>query len=569
MMDHFFQEISENIKKEGDLSKLLYDIPPEMNEVLLLEEESIKKFTKHIEGQKSNSENFFNKLILEFTHFCYQSKKRMHDNLDKQLQTFRSNHDYLRRKLVTFYPKNLSESQIANKDIIVKEFQKATSYLEIESLIKQIQNDLDEIKTFKANDPSTNYESLRQIALAVRKQAEQLPSVECSILGDKEALQSILSKALTPIFNDLLTVHNEMKEVSLNLIKQIDTVFKLDRSSLDFLRTLVAITAPSPKFRLLYRGSRDGYTAKAFHQKCDNQGPTLVLVESNHGKIFGGFADAPWTSKGIYATSDNNFLFSLDEQSYYPVKAAQRQWAQYCTASYGPTFGGGHDLFIADNCNYNNSSMSLGLTYESRNHAASKITGGTSFTVKEIEVFAVEASEAVPKPEVFQPELMAKEDYNMVRKWVEPLKPIKLNLIYKATKHGFDCRDFHKHCDGKKNTVVVVRANKRVFGGYTTQAWDTTSQFAVDDQAFLFSVTDKKKFGVIKPDQAIFKYEEAGPAFGGGYDIFICSNCNILKESHSHFGFSYDATGVSKPESYFAGEKSFIVDEIEVFTVEK
>ena len=41
---------------------------------------------------------------------------------------------------------------------------------------------------------------------------------------------------------------------------------------------------------LIYRASRDGWESNIFHQKCDNKGPTIVLVRSELGKIFGGYA---------------------------------------------------------------------------------------------------------------------------------------------------------------------------------------------------------------------------------------------------------------------------------------
>ncbi|CAG8523101.1 7312_t:CDS:2, partial [Paraglomus brasilianum] len=34
----------------------------------------------------------------------------------------------------------------------------------------------------------------------------------------------------------------------------------------------------SYRFKLLYRGSRDGFSAKTFHSRCDNKGPTIVVV---------------------------------------------------------------------------------------------------------------------------------------------------------------------------------------------------------------------------------------------------------------------------------------------------
>ena len=39
---------------------------------------------------------------------------------------------------------------------------------------------------------------------------------------------------------------------------------------------------------LIYRGSVHGYKSSDFHTKCDNIVDTLVVIKSEHGKIFGG-----------------------------------------------------------------------------------------------------------------------------------------------------------------------------------------------------------------------------------------------------------------------------------------
>ena len=49
------------------------------------------------------------------------------------------------------------------------------------------------------------------------------------------------------------------------------------------------------EWRLLFRASRDGFAASAFHSKCDNKGPTVTVVKSS-ANIFGGFTETPWTS---------------------------------------------------------------------------------------------------------------------------------------------------------------------------------------------------------------------------------------------------------------------------------
>ena len=50
------------------------------------------------------------------------------------------------------------------------------------------------------------------------------------------------------------------------------------------------------KWKLLFRGSRDGFEAQTFHSKCDNRGPTVTIVKSGN-YIFGGFSEKSWDSK--------------------------------------------------------------------------------------------------------------------------------------------------------------------------------------------------------------------------------------------------------------------------------
>jgi hypothetical protein len=71
---------------------------------------------------------------------------------------------------------------------------------------------------------------------------------------------------------------------------------------------------------LLFRGSRDGWTAKIIHSKIDNQGPTITIIKTRKGKTFGGFASVSWDSSGGTFKEDNNaFLFSVDLGMKNPV----------------------------------------------------------------------------------------------------------------------------------------------------------------------------------------------------------------------------------------------------------
>ena len=52
------------------------------------------------------------------------------------------------------------------------------------------------------------------------------------------------------------------------------------------------------KWKLLFRASQDGFTAQAFHGRCDNKGPTVTIIKSGNN-IFGGFTENSWQSKYI------------------------------------------------------------------------------------------------------------------------------------------------------------------------------------------------------------------------------------------------------------------------------
>jgi len=43
---------------------------------------------------------------------------------------------------------------------------------------------------------------------------------------------------------------------------------------------------------------------KRFHENCDNQGATLLIVKTNNGCIFGGFNPVSWISDFSYSATD-------------------------------------------------------------------------------------------------------------------------------------------------------------------------------------------------------------------------------------------------------------------------
>jgi len=117
----------------------------------------------------------------------------------------------------------------------------------------------------------------------------------------------------------------------------------------------------------IYVASKDGQSSSNFHSACDGKGPTVVIVLTTSGNIFGGYAASSWTSSGgSWVTASTSFLFRLRPgMRHYTVKKGRENYAMYRHSGYGPTFGGGHDLHIVSNALSSTSSYTNGgNTYE-------------------------------------------------------------------------------------------------------------------------------------------------------------------------------------------------------------
>ena len=69
-----------------------------------------------------------------------------------------------------------------------------------------------------------------------------------------------------------------------------DSVLLLDTQYDSYLREWVG----DKQMKLIYRASEHGYRAKSFHDYCDNKGPTLIIIKSSEGWIFGGYTTQSW-----------------------------------------------------------------------------------------------------------------------------------------------------------------------------------------------------------------------------------------------------------------------------------
>ncbi|CAF0941390.1 unnamed protein product [Didymodactylos carnosus] len=148
------------------------------------------------------------------------------------------------------------------------------------------------------------------------------------------------------------------------------------------------------RWKLIYKASRDSFDMQAFHRHCDDIGPTMTVVQSKDGYLFGGYTSVPWASAlGSQKNDPTAFLFTLvspvveSGTKFACIKAGTN--AVFHSFSCGPAFGTGYDLIISNDSDTNmDSYCNFPHSYvDHLGHGTLTFTGSVHFKTADIEVF--------------------------------------------------------------------------------------------------------------------------------------------------------------------------------------
>lgn len=102
----------------------------------------------------------------------------------------------------------------------------------------------------------------------------------------------------------------------------------------------------------------DGDTSLDFHAAADGQGPTFFVAEATDSRngqthIIGGYNPQSWASTNSYHYTSGSadrtaFIFNLTTGLRFDQETNTNsgKYQTYNSSTYGPTFGGGHDIVI-------------------------------------------------------------------------------------------------------------------------------------------------------------------------------------------------------------------------------
>ena len=328
---------------------------------------------------------------------------------------------------------------------------------------------------------------------------------------------------------DVLAIDYEVFRVSISLPYSL----LLDVDSSDRLLSMLPPGVYSGAFRLLFRASRDGHTPQAFHQRCDNQGPTVVVSKSQGGHLFGGFTEVAWDSSGQWKHSGQSFLFRLSgpggiQPSKHPIYQNHQNGVR-CRPNEFPQFGS--DMTFSQNGGQTKASFNdFGNTYNRQ--TASGADGKVEYlaearqdvTVADFEVFQCQF-------EFSDSALLGPDAYVLISMLPPGYSSNNRRLLFRASRDGNTPQAFHQRCDNRGPTVVVAKSQGgHLFGGFTEVPWDSSNQWKFSYQSFLFRLSgpggvEPSKHPIYQNHQnGIYCYPASEPAFGGGHDMLIQSS---------------------------------------------
>ena len=149
--------------------------------------------------------------------------------------------------------------------------------------------------------------------------------------------------------------------------------------------------------KLVYKAEVDGDKASTFHEKCDNLGPTITLIQTKEGFRYGGYTSVSWEGpeNSEFKSDAEAFIFSLDTQKKYesldPDKSIQ------CSAFWGPYFGEGGTICVPDNFyEESNAFYKWPSTYNLSEKYELTLGQECNINIKDYEVYAFELNSEEP-----------------------------------------------------------------------------------------------------------------------------------------------------------------------------
>ena len=165
--------------------------------------------------------------------------------------------------------------------------------------------------------------------------------------------------------------------------------------------------------------------------------------------------------------------------------------------------------------------------------------------------------------------LKTEEDFKELFSFISGNNERQFRLLYSPTFDTNTKEDFHKNCDNKGSTIVLVEtSNGRRFGGFTSLSWKSNNQWVNDPCACIFSFDTHKKYKLLLPQYSYYGGSGYGPHFGYSDQLGFYNNggsTGFLDTIHTpNFGTkTYDIPSIEE----ITLTNTYVMNKFEVYQV--
>ena len=250
--------------------------------------------------------------------------------LEKEINNIKNGTIYLTNEDISNLTKEIKQQNYKINNLGNSEIQLRNENKELKIQINYMKDKLTQL--INGNNQILNdINLLKNENIQLKKEIKQLKTKNTQWINNE-----------TPMTNESPLQKKEITELKekLNVLWRKETskiiYSKIINGNKNYIKTLKNWINPSKKIKaeLLYRLSENGDKYSAFHELCDNKGPTLTLFHVNDENIVGIYTPLSWDSTSKWKNDMDTFIFNLNKnQKYKKIKA---DYSIYCSSLEGP-----------------------------------------------------------------------------------------------------------------------------------------------------------------------------------------------------------------------------------------
>ncbi|ORY26092.1 hypothetical protein LY90DRAFT_513885 [Neocallimastix californiae] len=292
---------------------------------------------------------------------------------------------------------NLLIKAIYKNGLIIKEYTITYTLIKLKTIhIFKLFDSVDDCILFMSDTLKCN--KLREINCKLKEEEDKgiliipielgrINEIEFELLGKEKTIKDSVDYALeliNKIYNENIELKTEIENLKKDKENILSKLSKLEEEYENFTKI-----RNIPVDNLLENEPVDNlFNDSVIVTKNENR---MIYNWTDDGKRIGGFTKISLSSPSNnynYKANPDSFIFSLDTCQKLE-KVGNREFAVCHYSNRGPTFGGGHDIFIFSECRTNSKSYCYpGFTYKSI--STMKPKWKNYFKVDDYEVYLIE-----------------------------------------------------------------------------------------------------------------------------------------------------------------------------------